>query len=84
MSIRYMIQKDFGEDCITICDKEDELKTSFGSEIVLYPLEDAVRVVDELNVQCSVVDMLVEHLRMYESEEDIKYWIEEIKGGLCE
>ena len=82
MDKRYKYQKDYENDCITICDEEEKLKTSFDSEIILYPLEDAITVIDELNVQCAVVKMLKEHLESYEDPEDIKYWIEEIREDM--
>ena len=40
--MRYEYTKDTMDDCITLTDNEYELKTSFDSEIVLYPVEDAI------------------------------------------
>lgn len=80
MNKRYKYQKDVSNDCITICDDEEELKTSFDSEIVLYPMEDAIRVIDELNIQTAINKMLIEQLESYEDIEDIKYWIKEIRN----
>ena len=74
MNKRYKYQKDVSNDCITICDDEEELKTSFDSEIVLYPMEDAIRVIDELNIQTAINKMLIEQLESYEDIEDIKYF----------
>ena len=82
MTERYEISKDYSNDCITITDNEDKLKTSFGSEIILYPLEDAETVIDELNIQTAINKMLIEHLQMYEDIEDIKYWIEDIREDM--
>lgn len=82
MSKRFKISEDILDDCITVTDTKEELQTAFDSNIVLYPIEDAVAVVEELNVQCAVVEMLKEHLAMYESEEDIQYWIDEVKEEL--
>lgn len=79
MDKRYKYQKDIENDCITICDEEDELKTSFDSEIILFPMEDAISVIDELNIQTAINKMLVEQLESYEDIEDIKYWIKEIR-----
>ena len=76
--IRFETTEDTMNDCITIIDNEEQLKTSFGSDIVLYPAEDASAVVDELNVQCAVNEMLIEHLERYEDPDDIMYWINEI------
>lgn len=81
---RYKYQKDIENDCITICDEEDELKTSFDSEICLYPLEDAITVIDELNIQTAINKMLIEQLENYEDIEDIKYWIEDIRSDFDE
>jgi len=79
---RFDISEDTLDDCITITDTKEELKTEFDSNIVLYPIEDAVAVVEELNVQCAIADMLREHLAMYEAEEDIQYWIDEVKEDM--
>jgi len=84
MDKRYKYQKDIENDCITICDEEDELKTSFDSEICLYPLEDAITVIDELNIQTAINKMLIEQLENYEDIEDIKYWIEDIRSDFDE
>lgn len=80
MDKRYKYQKDYENDCITICDEEDELKTSFDSEIILFPMEDAISVIDELNIQTAINKMLVEQLESYEDIEDIKYWIKEVRS----
>lgn len=82
MSERCEISRDYSNDCITITDNEDKLKTSFGSEIILSPLEDAEAVINELNIQTAINKMLIEHLQMYEDIEDIKYWIEEIREDM--
>lgn len=80
MDKRFKYQKDYENDCITICDEEDKLKTSFDSEIILFPMEDAENVIDELNVQCAINKMLIEQLEVYENIEDIKYWIEDVRS----
>ena len=79
---RFKYQKNMMDDCITICDDEEKLKTSFDSEIILYPMEDAGAVIDELNIQCATVKMLVEQLESYEDIEDIKYWIREVREDM--
>ncbi|MBR0371118.1 MAG: hypothetical protein IJH63_10440 [Methanobrevibacter sp.] len=76
---RFETIEDKLDDCITITDIEDKLKTSFDSEIILYPIGDASIVIDELNIQCAIVEMLKKHLGLYEAEEDIKYWIDEVR-----
>ena len=69
-------------DCLTLKDNEDKLKTSFDSEIILYPLEDAMLVIDELNVQCAINTMLREQLEYHEDPQDIDYWIKEIREDI--
>lgn len=80
MDKRFKYQKDYENDCITICDEEDKLKTSFDSEIILFPMEDAENVIDELNIQCAINKMLIEQLELYENIGDIKYWIEDVRS----
>ena len=75
--MRYKSSKDYTNDCLTICDEEDELKTDFGSEIILSPLEDALTVVNELNRKEAIIKVLYESLLSYEDEQDIEYWIKE-------
>jgi len=75
--VRYKTSKDYTDDCITICDEKEELKTSFGSEIVLYPLDDALLVVDELNKKDTIIKVLYDALLNYEDKQDIEYWIDE-------
>ena len=80
--MRFKYQKDVSNDCITICDEEEKLKTSFDSEIILYPMEDAITVIDELNIQYATVKMLKEQLESYEDSEDIEYWIKEVREDM--
>ena len=77
-NVRFETSPDTMNDCLTITDNQDQLKTSFDSDIILYPLEDAETVIRELNVQCAVVSMLVEQLESYEDIQDIMYWIKEV------
>lgn len=79
MDKRYKYQKDIENDCITICDTEEELKTDFGSEIILFPMEDAITVINELNIQTAITKMLIKELETYEDIQDIEYWIKEIR-----
>ena len=81
--MRYKTSKDYTNDCLTICDEEDELKTSFGSEIILSPLEDAETVIDKLNWYDLLVKELMEHLK-YEgwSEDDFRGVIEDVEVNL--
>ena len=80
--VRFETNEDVENDCLTIQDNEDKVKTSFDSEIILYPLEDASAVVNELNVQCAIVKMLREQLESYEDPQDIDYWIKEVKEDI--
>lgn len=76
--VRLHVDEDYENDCITITDNLEQLQTSFGSEIILSPREDAVTLVRELNIQYAVVSMLIEELETYEDIQDIMYWIQEI------
>ena len=52
---RYEYNEDLENDCLTLVDNEDELKTDYDSEIVLYPLDDAVTIVDKLNYLSMII-----------------------------
>jgi len=80
--IRFETTEDTMNDCITIIDNEEQLKTSFDSDIILYPAEDACTVIDELNVQCAIVQMLREELERYDDPQDIDYWIQEVREDM--
>ena len=82
--MRYESQKDIENDCLTLIDNEDELKTSFDSEIILYPLEGAEQIVDKLNWYEAVVQEMKSHLEYYDwTEEDFKKTIiEEAEANL--
>ena len=80
--VRFETSEDFENDCLTVTDNEDKVKTAFDSEIVLYPLEDASAVISELNVQCATVKMLREQLESYEDPQDIDYWIKEVREDI--
>ena len=76
--VRFETDEDLENDCLTITDNQDQLKTAFDSDIILSPCEDAAIVIRELNIQCAVVSMLIEQLESYEDIQDIMYWIKEI------
>ena len=80
---RYEYNEDLENDCLTLVDNEDELKTDHDSEIVLYPLDDAVTIVDKLNWYELLVKMLKENLE-YEgwTEDDFKGLIEDVEVNL--
>ena len=82
INVRFETTEDTMNDCLTITDNTDKLKNGFDSEIVLYPLEDASIVINELNVQCAIVQMLKEELEMYEDPQDIDYWIKEVREDM--
>ena len=76
--VRLETVEDHENDCLTITDNLEQLQTSFGSEIILSPREDAATLVNELNIQYAVVSMLIEQLENYNDIEDIMFWIQEI------
>lgn len=80
--VRFETSEDTENDCLTIVDNQDKVKTAFDSEIILYPLEDAMNVIDELNIQCAIVDMLVDQLEVHEDIQDIEYWIREVREDI--
>ena len=82
VDVRFETSPDTMNDCLTVTDNEEQLKTSFDSEIILYPLEDASAVIQELNVQCATVKMLREQLESYEDPMDIDYWIKEVREDM--
>ena len=81
---RYEYNEDLENDCLTLVDNEDELKTDYDSEIILYTLDDAVTVVDKLNWYEAVVKEMKSHLEYYDwTEEDFKKTIiEEVEANL--
>ena len=87
MDNRYEYDTDFENDCITLTDNKEELKTSFDSNIILFPMEDAITVVDKLNwyekYYGLLVSMLKENLE-YEgwTEDDFKGLIEDVEANL--
>lgn len=87
--MRYEYAEDMIEDCVTLIDNKDELKTSFDSEIVLYPAEDAMNVIDKLNwyeqYYGLLVKMLKENLEYYGwGEEDFMSVLEDVKANMDE
>ena len=87
--MRYEYAEDMIEDCVTLIDNEDELKTSFDSEIVLYPAEDAMNVIDKLNwyeqYYGLLVKMLKENLEYYGwGEKDFMSVLEDVKANMDE
>ena len=80
---RYEAIESVENDCLTIIDNEDELKTSFDSEIVLYPIEDAIPIVDKLNWYDAIVKEMKMHLEYHGwNEDDFLNIIEDVEANL--
>lgn len=72
--MRYNYSKDYSNDCITVCDKKEELKTSYDSDITLAPMEDAIRIIEELNKKECTIHGLKQVLKdNFFTDEDIDY-----------
>jgi len=68
------------DDCIELIDELDELKTDYDSNIVLYPLDDSITVVDYLNTQSKIIARLTLELTYNDYEdENIRELIEDAK-----
>ena len=79
MSDRFTYTTDTLDDCITLIDSEEELKTDFDSNIVLSPLDDSITVVDYLNTQSKIIARLTLELSYNDyEEENIRDLIDEI------
>ena len=66
------------DNCLTLHDNNEQLQTDFGTDIVLYPLEDARFLVNHMNKQETLIEILIRELRGYEySDENIKELMEE-------
>ena len=79
MSDRFTYTTDTLDDCITLIDSEEELKTDFDSNIVLSPLDDSITVVDYLNTQSRIIARLTLELSYNDyEEENIRDLIDEI------
>ncbi len=85
--MRYEYTEDTMDDCITLIDNEEELKTNFDSNIILFPAEDAMTVIDKLNYYEQYYGLLVKELKMHLeyhgwSEEDFESVIEDVKANM--
>lgn len=82
--MRYTYTESTLDDCITLHDEKEELKTSFDSEIVLCPIDDAITVIDKLNYYEAIIKEMKMHLEYYDwTEEDFKKTIiEEVEANL--
>ena len=75
--MRYTKDKDYSNDCLTIRDEKERLKTSYDSDITLAPLEDAEIVVNELNRNECVNRALKQTLKdNFFTDEDIQYIVD--------
>lgn len=74
---RYLADVDLENDVVTLHDKNEELKSEFGSDIILAPADDAIIVIDELNKKDAIIKVLYDALLSYEDPQDIDYWIKE-------
>ena len=56
---RYIVTEDIENDCVTIEDKKEELTNNFGSDqLVLYPIEDALPIMERLQfLECYIKDL---------------------------
>ena len=81
--MRYETEIDNLNECVTLKDNNHELKSDFESDIVLYPIDDALSVVQKLNWYELLVEMMKEHLT-YEgwTEDDFKGLIEDVEANL--
>lgn len=77
--VRFETSPDTMNDCLTLTDNKDELKTEFGSDIVLSPLTDAKIVVNQLNKYQVIVEALTNELidSNYYHRDDVLYLIKE-------
>jgi len=79
MSERFTYTENREEDCIELIDDTEELKTDYDSNIVLYPLDDSITVVDYLNTQSKIIARLSLELTYNDYEdENIQEIIEEV------
>ena len=76
--MRYDYTPDENDNCLTLHDQQEHLKTDFGTDIVLYPLEDALFLVNHLNKQEKFIEVLIRELKANEyDDENIKELLEE-------
>lgn len=77
---RFEYKENKMDDCIELIDELDELKTDYDSNIVLYPLDDSITVVDYLNTQSKIIARLTLELTYNDYEdENIQEIIEDVK-----
>ena len=80
MSDRFTYTENTEENCLELIDEAEELKTDYDSNIVLYPLDDSITIVDYLNTQSKIIARLSLELTFNDYEdENIQELIDEIK-----
>ena len=80
--MRYEVQEDIENDCLTIEDKLGLISNSFGSEqLILSPIEDAEPLIERLQfLECYVKTIEDEHLKYLDySDHDIDLIKEEVE-----
>ena len=81
--MRYIYYESVEDDCLTLTDNEEELKASFESEIILYPLDGAIQIIDKLNWYELLIEKMKDHLTYYGFEKkDFDDLIEEVELDL--
>lgn len=80
MSDRFTYTENTEENCLELIDDTGELKTDYDSNIVLYPLDDSITIVDYLNTQSRIITRLSLELSYKDYEdEDIQELIDDVK-----
>ena len=82
ITMRYEVQEDIENDCLTIEDKLGLISNSFGSEqLILSPIEDAEPLIERLQfLECYVKKIEDEHLKYLDySDHDIDLIKEEVE-----
>ena len=82
--MRYKVEEDIENDCLSIEDNEFELTNSFGSEqLMLHPIEDANPIINRLQFLEEYVKILEGHLRYFEfTDKDFRDCKEEAELNL--
>ena len=79
MSDRFTYTENTEENCLELIDEAEELKTDYDSNIVLYPLDDSITIVDYLNTQTKIIARLKLELTFNDYEdENIQDLIDEV------
>lgn len=79
MSDRFTYEENLMDNCVTITDNNGELLTDFGTDIVIYPLEDSITLIEYMIKQDKVIKRLSQELSFFDyTEENIKEIIDEV------